>query len=123
MEFRILPKREYDRLALPLELLPVEGIIGVVEDQGAIVARWMAGTTTILEGLEIHPAYRKNPWVVKLLFQGMINELRAIGVPAALTIIQSGDVVRLAFHAEFEYLPGMIFQKDFRAERARVEGT
>jgi hypothetical protein len=112
--FRILPAAEYPRLGLMARYLPVDGLIGVVEDDGVIIGRWMAGSTTILEGLEIHPAHRKNPIVVRLLFQGMLDALRAAGVPAALTLVQTGDVVKLAFHAEFEYLPGLIFQKDLR---------
>lgn len=113
-QFRVLPPEEYYRLGLAEQYLPIGGIVGVVEDGDRIAGRWLAGQTTILEGLEIHPDYRKHPGVARALFAGMMRALTDAGVPAALTIVQTGDVVKLALHAEFEFIPGVIFQKDLR---------
>lgn len=112
--FRILPEADYSLLGVPVSTLPQNGVIGVVERSGTIIARWMAGSTCVLEGLYIEEQYRKNPAVAKMLLTGMIDELRRLGVSAVITLIQDHGVAQLAETAGFRCLPGWVYQLDLR---------
>lgn len=116
---RMLQPNEYERLlelGIPREKLPSPdtAIVAVIEEDGKIVGRWIAGTVTILEGLQIEEAYRNSPGVARKLLQIMMAELRSLGVASAITFVQNDMVGELARHAGFDRLPGTIYQKDLR---------
>lgn len=112
---RILPPDEWHRLkdfgpfkqaqTLPD---PVYASVLVAELDGEIVGSWMATTIVLLEGLEIVPAHRKHPGIVRRLLFGMIDHLRGIGAKTAITVTQDAAVGRLARHAGFVDLPGSL---------------
>jgi N-acetylglutamate synthase-like GNAT family acetyltransferase len=116
---RILPAEEYWRLmdlGIPAESLPHPdtSIIGVIEEDGQIIGRWMAVNVIMFEGLKIEEAYRRRPGVARRLLNLMIGTLRAKGVIAVTTITQEQAIGDLACRAGFCRIPGTLYQKDLR---------
>ncbi len=108
---RILPPEEWDRLPEEVRsaITPEGAAVIVVEAaDGAIVARWVALNTIHLEGLYVDPDFRGNPVVARQLTTFMVDALRLLGVPQALTIIQDDRVRRMAATMGFVEVPGTI---------------
>lgn len=116
---RILGPEEYyklESLGIPRDRLPnpATSVVGVIEVDGVIVARWMALNVVMLEGLQIDAEYQKRPGVARRLLNLMLGTLRARGIVAATTIVQDSGVGELARHAGFNRVPGTLYQKDLR---------
>lgn len=116
---RVLPPDEWQRLGLHPDALPADpscALILVVENEaGAIIGRWFAYNTVVLEGLAIAPDYQKHPGVAARLLQTMTAELIDRGVPQAITLIQTEDVARLAERHGLTPLDGQLWVLDLRA--------
>jgi hypothetical protein len=115
---RVLPPNEWYRLGLPSDQLPADpstAVIIVVEaPSGAIVGRWMAYNTVVLEGLFIDEAHRYRPGVAGQLLQAMVAELADRDVPMAMTLIQSAEVARLAERHGLTPIEGGVWILDLR---------
>lgn len=116
---RILPPEEYYKLeavGVPADSLPnpATSLVGVVECDGLIVARWIAMNVVMMEGLRVEEEFRNIPGVARRIVAVMMEELRSKNIEAVLTIVQSPEVGGLAMTAGFEFIPGQLYQKDLR---------
>lgn len=124
---RILPPEEYYKLetvGVPADSLPnpATSIVGVVELDGLIVARWIAMNVIMMEGLKVEEEFRNIPGVARRIVSVMMEELREKGIEAVLTIVQSPEVGCLAMTAGFDPIPGQLYQKDLR-RKSHGKGT
>ena len=109
---RVLPPEEFDRLAdlpfatngIPDPSLTVV-LVAETPDQ-TIVGLWAVMTAVHLDGLWIAPAYRKTPHLGGKLLRGMKALLAQLGIPRAVTLVQTSDVLVLALKAGFTRVPG-----------------
>ena len=112
MTTRILPPQEWDRLAgTELEtvwphLVPSRTEILVVEDGDVIVACWAFLLLAHVEGVWIHPAYRKHARVAGRLWQAMRALVREAGFRTVTTGAVTDEVRGLLTHVGAEKLPG-----------------
>ena len=101
MTHRILPASEYARLETtylgPLRhAIPADARVVVVEnDDGRIVASWLAFKQVHLEGCSLAEDYRRNPAVVRHLFQGMQDALGELGAARVYTAAVDDQVRRM----------------------------
>lgn len=118
---RVLPPDEWDKLAgvegleYPLDLMkadPGSVIVVVVEDEGKIVASWIAMNTVHLEGLHVRPEGRGNPLVARAILLGMVTALRDAHIASVLTIAPTPEIKRLAETGGFQEIPGTLFRLD-----------
>lgn len=102
METRILPRGEWHRLAgteleSALEVLQHEDAhITVVEDDGKIVGCWAAVRYVHLEGIWVHPDYRKRGSVIRRLLVGGKSVVMALGARVFWTAAMTPEVEDLA---------------------------
>jgi len=92
-------------------LNPQFTMLVVVEQDGVIIASWMALNTVHLEGVWVSPAHRGRTGIVAAkLLSGMIETLQRADIPAALTIAPSAGIATLLETAGFQAIPGTLFQ-------------
>lgn len=98
MTDRLLPVTEWHRLkgtslepALP-HLKPERTSIAVVEDDGKIVACWMAVSVMHAEGVWIDPAYRSRISVARKLWRRMKAIVNGQGLDRVLTGADSPQI-------------------------------
>jgi len=100
---RILPRTEYARLADTYlsalrDVIPDEARVVVVEDDdGRIVASWMAFRVVHLEGCSVAEDQRGNPAVLRRLLGMMHRALGELGAVRVMTAADSDHVASLLF--------------------------
>jgi N-acetylglutamate synthase-like GNAT family acetyltransferase len=112
MQVRVLPIDEWERLD-GTELETVYPIVPpgmadfvVVEDQGRIVGCWGLLVLPHVDGLWVHPDYRRGAVVQRRLLQGMRAAGQARGFTRAITTALEADVAALIEKWRGERLPG-----------------
>jgi hypothetical protein len=113
---RVLPPSEYDRLppeaglerGLALVDPALQRVI-VVEDGGAIIGTWAVLLVPHLEGVWIHPDYRKRPGVVRRLLQHTFAVARVWGAWAWTGATQPDVRALLVDHLKARVVPGESF--------------
>lgn len=118
---RVLPVAEWGKLRDLPPFVALGGLpdpsatVQVIEQEGRIVATWIAVLFTHLEGVWVDEALQKTR-VPLLLLQATIATLKAEGVAVAFTLAPDADVQRLAEHAGFETIPAVLLGLDLRKE-------
>lgn len=108
---RPLAAEEFGRLAdLPIGARglpdPATTAIVVAEtSDGQIVGVWGAFPVVHLDGLWVHPDYRKHTSVAARLLRGMKTLLAQLGLRYSFTIVEDPTVLILALKAGFRKLP------------------
>jgi GNAT superfamily N-acetyltransferase len=109
---RILPPHEWPRLACTeLEavyphLNPDDADVVVVEDDGRVVACWALLRVYHVEGVWVHPDYRKRGRVAGRLLEAMRGLCKRLKIGRVVTAAQSDDVRQLIVHLRGQVLPG-----------------
>lgn len=101
------------------QVILVQGV-----NTGAIYGYWMIFDTVHVEPLWVHPSYRRNPGIIRRLWNGVRAVLRAHRVPIAFGIIADADLAaneKLATRIGFRRLPGQLFCVEVPAT-AEVDG-
>lgn len=114
MTTRFLPPEEYGKLAgTELEsvvtMFPPDTKIIVVEDTGRVVGCWAMPRYLHVEGLWIHPAYRKGAAVGRQLVRAMRAEARRAGDPVVLTAALTPEIADWCLAVGGAELPGRSF--------------
>lgn len=108
---RALPASEWGRLVgteletLAPKLDPAETQIVVVEHGERIVACWAVMRVVHVEGLWIHPDYRKKPPVAVRLLRAMHQAARAFGASWVWTGSETPDVTSLILKQGGTHVP------------------
>lgn len=112
MTSRILPVEEWPRLkgteaeAVWPHCDPINTRVLVVEDEGRIVAEWMAIRMVHAECVWIDPTFRHSPRVIRRLLQGMYTVGREWGVKTLITAACTDLVRGLIQKLHGQRLPG-----------------
>jgi hypothetical protein len=115
MTHRILPRADYARLdgtyLAPLRrAIPEQARVVIVEDeQGQIIASWLAFAQVHLEGVNIADDYRHSAQVVRHLLRGMREAVDELGASRVTSASDTEMVTDLLLHMGAEPLPGQHF--------------
>lgn len=102
---RFLPPEEWGKLEGPLTRTqpdPKHTLILVAEEEGKIVGTWAATELITMEGLWVAEKYRGSALPVKI-YNTMIEELKKLGVPGVLAVIENPSVISQAERLGFQY--------------------
>jgi len=111
---RVLPRDEWDKLrdtecaALAFAPPGFPAEVLVVEDGDTVVGAWSVIHTHDVEGLWVHPDYRKRSSVGRLLWHRMGAHLRSQGVLAVRTGSQTADVDDMIVRCGGQLIPPAI---------------
>jgi hypothetical protein len=109
---RVLPVAEWTRLAgteleLALPYLPLDAQIVVIEDDATIVGCWAVVRYVHVEGVWIHPEYRRQGAVARRLLGIMGWVARSVfGAQVVITGADSDEVAGLITRLGGQRLPG-----------------
>ena len=110
MTSRILPVSEWGRLPVDLDVItrgmrPETCRVLVVEDEGAIVGRWLLFPVLHAECVWIAPSHRRGGSVARRLLRLMRQTARSLGFDRVWTGSDSEAVTQLLTHPSLHAVP------------------